>query len=57
MRKPLINFALSLILGFFLLQTVFAGDTGKITGTVTDCRVEVAGSRQGHPGSVAGLDI
>ena len=36
MGKPLINFALSLVLGFFLLQTVFAGDTGKITGTVTD---------------------
>jgi len=36
MGKPLINFALSLFLGFIFTQPLFAGDTGKITGTVTD---------------------
>ncbi len=36
MAKSLINFALSLILGFFFIQIIFASDTGKITGTVTD---------------------
>ena len=34
--KSLANFSLLFILGFFFLQTIFASDTGKITGTVTD---------------------
>ncbi len=36
MMKSLANFSLLFILGFFFLQTIFASDTGKITGTVTD---------------------
>ena len=36
MGKPLTNFTFSLFLGFFFIQTVFAGDTGKITGTVIE---------------------
>ena len=36
MMKTLANFSLSFILGFFFIQTIFASDTGKITGTVTD---------------------
>ncbi len=36
MDKPLIHFALFLILGFILTQPLFGGNTGKITGTVTD---------------------
>ena len=36
MGKPLTNFTLSLFLGFLFIQTVFAGDTGKITGTVIE---------------------
>ena len=36
MGKPLTNFTLSLLLVFFFIQSVFAGDTGKITGTVIE---------------------
>ena len=34
--KSTAKFSLLFILGFFFLQTIFASDTGKITGTVTD---------------------